>query len=154
MGNKILNTKGLGIENFHKQIVQTSIKDGNNKKLKNNWYISSITHWTWVKHNVLVDRMLQSYIRCMRTKPLQSYPTLCNPMDCSPSGCSVHGILQARIPECVAMPLLQGICLTQELNTMTLMSPALAGNFFTTSAELESILTLLQLNLLRNFLST
>ena len=30
--------------------------------------------------------------------------TLCNPMDCSPSGSSVHGFLQARILERVAMP--------------------------------------------------
>ena len=31
-------------------------------------------------------------------------PTLCDPMDCSPSGSSVHGILQARILEWVAIP--------------------------------------------------
>ena len=30
--------------------------------------------------------------------------SFCNPMDCSPPGSSVHGILQARIPECVAIP--------------------------------------------------
>ena len=30
--------------------------------------------------------------------------TLCNPRDCSPLGSSVRGILQARIPEWVAMP--------------------------------------------------
>ena len=34
----------------------------------------------------------------------QSHPTLCNPMDCSPPGSSVHGILQARILEWVAIP--------------------------------------------------
>ena len=34
----------------------------------------------------------------------QSCPTLCNPMDCSPPGSSVHGILQARILEWVAIP--------------------------------------------------
>ena len=33
----------------------------------------------------------------------QSCPTLCNPMDCSPPGSSVHGILQARILEWVAI---------------------------------------------------
>ena len=37
-------------------------------------------------------------------KLLQSCPTLCDPMDCSPPGSSVHGILQARILEWVAMP--------------------------------------------------
>ena len=33
----------------------------------------------------------------------QSCPTLCNPVDCSPSGSSVHGILQARILEWIAI---------------------------------------------------
>ena len=33
----------------------------------------------------------------------QSCMTLCDPMDCSPSGSSVHGILQARILEWVAV---------------------------------------------------
>ena len=35
----------------------------------------------------------------------QSCPTLCDPMDCSLPGFSVHGILQARILEWVAIPL-------------------------------------------------
>ena len=29
---------------------------------------------------------------------------LCDPMDCSPPGSSVHGLLQARVPEWIAMP--------------------------------------------------
>ena len=33
----------------------------------------------------------------------QSYPTLCNVMDCSLAGSPVHGILQARILEWVAI---------------------------------------------------
>ena len=33
----------------------------------------------------------------------QSCPTLCNPVGCSPPGTSVHGILQARILEWVAI---------------------------------------------------
>ena len=43
-------------------------------------------------------------------------PMLCDPMDCSPPGSSVHGILQARILEWVAIPFVQGIFLTQGLN--------------------------------------
>ena len=41
----------------------------------------------------------------LRTKLLvaQSCQTLCNPIDCSPPGTSVHGILQARILEWVAI---------------------------------------------------
>ena len=45
---------------------------------------------------------------CRSAKSLQSCPTLCNPMDYSPPGSSVHGILQARIWEWVAMPSSRG----------------------------------------------
>ena len=38
----------------------------------------------------------------------QSCLTLCDPMDCSPSGFSVHGILQARIREWVAISFSRG----------------------------------------------
>ena len=38
----------------------------------------------------------------------QLYPTLCDPMDCSPPGSSVHGILQARILEWVAISFSRG----------------------------------------------
>ena len=41
---------------------------------------------------------------CICAKLLQSCPTLCNPMGCSSPGFSVHGILQARMLECVVMP--------------------------------------------------
>ena len=43
-------------------------------------------------------------------------PTLGDSMDCSPPGSSVHGILQARILEWVAMPFSRGIFLTQGSN--------------------------------------
>ena len=40
---------------------------------------------------------------CLPAKSLQLCPTLCNPMDCSLPVSSVHGILQARILEWVAV---------------------------------------------------
>ena len=40
---------------------------------------------------------------CVCTLSLQSCLTLCDPMDCSSPGSSVHGILQVRILEWVAM---------------------------------------------------
>ena len=40
----------------------------------------------------------------MKVLVTQSCPTVCDPMDCSPPGSSVHGVLQARILEWVAMP--------------------------------------------------
>ena len=47
---------------------------------------------------------------CQRQEVLviQSCPTLCNPMDCSLTGSSVHGILQARILERVAILFFRG----------------------------------------------
>ena len=39
---------------------------------------------------------------------LQSCLTLCGPMDCRPPGSSVHGILQARILERIAIPSSRG----------------------------------------------
>ena len=43
-----------------------------------------------------------------RSVVTQSCPTLCDPMACSPPGSSVHGILQVRILEWVAIPFSRG----------------------------------------------
>ena len=51
--------------------------------------------------------LLEFYI-CLRAKLLQSWPTLCDSMGHSPSGSSVHGILQVRILECVAISFSRG----------------------------------------------
>ena len=40
---------------------------------------------------------------CCRCSVAKSCPTLQDPTDCRPPGSSVHGILQARILECVAI---------------------------------------------------
>ena len=56
----------------------------------------------------------------------QSCPTLCSPMDCRPPGFSVHGILQARTLEWVAMPFSRGSSRPRD------GTHALAGGFFTT----------------------
>ena len=44
-----------------------------------------------------------AYSTSMCDKSLQSCPSLSDPMGCSPLGSSIHGILQARIPEQVAI---------------------------------------------------
>ena len=46
--------------------------------------------------------------RCVKVKVTQSCPTLCHTMDCSLPGSTVHGILQARILEWVAVPFSRG----------------------------------------------
>ena len=63
-------------------------------------------------------------------KSLQSGPTLCDPMDCSPPGSSVHGILQARILEWVAVSFSKDLP-NPVIETMSFVSPALASRFFT-----------------------
>ena len=49
---------------------------------------------------------------CVCAKLLQWHLMLCDPMDCSLLDSYVHGILQARIPEWVAMPSSREIFLT------------------------------------------
>ena len=62
----------------------------------------------------------------------QSCPTLCDPVDCSPPGSSVHGILQARILEWGAISF-SGHLPDPGIKLVSLVSPSLAGRFFTTS---------------------
>ena len=51
----------------------------------------------------------QGCVDCMCAKSLQSYPTLCNPVDRSPPGSAVCGILQARILKWIAIAFSRGI---------------------------------------------
>ena len=74
----------------------------------------------------------------MRAKLLQLHPSFCDTVDCSPPGSSVHGILQARILEWVAIHFSRGSSLPKDELT-SLMSPALAGVFFSTGATWEAI---------------
>ena len=58
-------------------------------------------------------------------------------MDCSLPGSSAHGILQARILEWIVMPSPRG-SRDPGIESASLMSPALAGGFFTTSTTCEA----------------
>ena len=65
----------------------------------------------------------------------QLCPTCCDPMDSGPPGTSVPGILQARILKWAAISSSRG---SSQPRDRTLVSPALAGVFFTTSATWEA----------------
>ena len=70
----------------------------------------------------------------------KSWSALCDPMDYSPTGSFAHGILQARIPKWVA------ISFSKELphpgiEPASLVSPALAGRFFTIEPQILSFHT-------------
>ena len=83
------------------------------KKIKNicsptKLYMS--THYSTILIRQKVGKkkqLINEFTRCgayVHAKSLQSCLTLCDPMDNSPPSSSVHGILQAKIPEYVAMP--------------------------------------------------
>ena len=55
-------------------------------------------------HTQALNKYLFNEYPCECAKFLQSSRTLCDPMDCSPPGSSVHGLLQARILDWVAIP--------------------------------------------------
>ena len=73
-----------------------------------------------------------------------SCPTLCDPMDCSPPGSSVHGILQARILERVAISFSRVSSWSKDWTPVS----RIAGRFFTiwdTREVATSLKTLIRL---------
>ena len=78
------------------------------------------SHWLSMKVKMLVA---------------QSCPTLCNPKDRSPPGSSVHGILQARVLECVAIPFSRGSSRPRDWTQVS----CIAGRFFTVWATREAL---------------
>ena len=82
--------------------------------------------WCEVRAHTIIVRM------CV-LKPLQSCPTLCDPIDCSLLGSSVHGILQARKNTGVRSTPFSRRSSQPRDQTSSLTSPTLAGSFFTTS---------------------
>ena len=83
---------------------------GKNAREKVYWWYRGMWGQGWVgiecegnfsTYRILYHLTLES---CDCAKSLPSYLTLCDPVDSSLSGSSVHGILQARILEWVAMP--------------------------------------------------
>ena len=78
------------------------------------------SHWNVAAQNC-------SYVKYNCVLVAQSCLTLCDPMDCSPPGSSVHGILQARILEWVAIPFSRE---SSQLRDRIWFS-CIAGRFFT-----------------------
>ena len=70
---------------------------------------------------------------CVHARLLQLYLTLCDPMDCSPPGSSVHGDSLVKNTGVDCHVFLLGIFPDPGIKPVSLMSPALAGRFFTTS---------------------
>ena len=75
-------------------------------EIHNNFWTRSSTFLFWPGlHKLLAGPVYAGLSsRCTCAKLLQLCPTLCHPMDSSPPDSSVHGILQSRTLEWVAMP--------------------------------------------------
>ena len=55
----------------------------------------------------MCSKVTHTYLKT-ESEAAQRCPALCDPMDCSPLGSSVHGILQVRILDWVAIPFSTG----------------------------------------------
>ena len=69
-----------------------------------------------LEHEMLREKCVHEVCVCA-----ESCPSLCDTMDCSPPGSSVHGILQARILEWVAISYSRGIFTIQGSNPHLLL---------------------------------
>ena len=79
----------------------------------------------WVKWNIMFVLVAQL---CL---------TLCNPVGCSPPGSPVHGILQGRILDWVAVPFPRGSSWPGDGTQVS----RIAGGFFTTSTTRKPLLS-------------
>ena len=74
----------------------------------------------------------------VHAKSLQSCVTLCDPKDCSPPGSSGHGFSRKEYWSGMSCPP-PGDLPNPGIEPTSLMSPALAGGFFTTSATWKAL---------------
>ena len=72
--------------------------------------LHSICQWIWKIQQCPQDWKRSVFIPVLKkwSEVTQSCPTLCDSTDCSPPGSSIHGILQARILEQVAISFSRG----------------------------------------------
>ena len=74
------------------------------------WLLCLFQEWRQETQTIQPPNKYVTQLERKKVKVLvtQSCLTLCDTMDCSPPGCSVHGILQARILEWVAISFSRG----------------------------------------------
>ena len=97
--------------------------------------VSSVTSWFFQLYLLMNHRsVLSENVHARYVLVSQLCPTLCDPMDCSLPGSSVHGILQARILEWVAIPSPRKSSLPRDQTWVS----CIAGRFFTIWATREA----------------
>ena len=92
--------------------------------------------WIWVsaKGICLIFYMLVPHPERKKILVAQLCPTHCDPRDCSPPSSFVHGILQARILEWIAVPFSRGSSWPRDWTWVS----CTAGRFFTIWAIKEA----------------
>ena len=95
------------------------------------------TDWFTIGKGVQQDHILTPCLFNLYTDCVliaQTCPALCDPADCSPQGPSVHGILQTRILEPVAIPFSREPSQPRDRTWVS----CIAGSFFTIWAIREA----------------
>ena len=98
-------------------------------------FISVHFVWQMCVFSIIFEVILKAEVKL----DTQSCPTLWDSVDCSSSGSSVHGILQAKILEWVAISFSWGFSWSRDLTHVS----SITGRFFINWATRESILKLL-----------
>ena len=103
--NKALNTAREGWSWVSTVPLPMDVKTG-----KAEWDGTDLFSDLFYSLATVTETLWATIFSSMKVKVLvtQSCPTLCDPMDCSLPGFSVHGILQARILEWIAIPSSRG----------------------------------------------
>ena len=112
---QILYHTGVGSLSLLQQIFPTQ---------ELNW---SLLHWRQILYQLSYRESPCSPICVYVCVSCSVVFALCDPKDCSPPGFSVHGILQARILESVAVPSFRGSSQSRDWT----QASHLAGRFFT-----------------------
>ena len=103
-------------------------------------WIGSSVPFFWIPYICIIVWCLFFFF-LLHAKSLQSCPTLCNPMDCSPCQAPLSmGFSRQEYWSRLPCPP-PGDLPNPGIEPTSLMSPALAGMFFTTSATWEALLT-------------
>ena len=95
--------------------------------------VQSLNHWTSRKVHWPSETTL-SAPACMCVLSCSIRSDFCDPMNCSPPGSSVHGILQARLLQWVAIPFSRGSSQPRDWNQVSLI----AGGLLTIWATKEA----------------
>ena len=131
------NINRLILYQWHRYVLYTFfVKEGAHEGLPQAWgrhhvQLNMATHW----HGLSLSYCFANS-RKVKALVTQLCLILCDPMDCSPPGSSVHGILQARTVEWIAIPFSRESFQPRDRTQVS----CIAGRFFTVwgSREMNS----------------